>query len=593
MGSLALAFSRGGSDCFEPSRFLRLNVAESSDRERSNEEFGIYYASGIAGYSFKYSWKDVVVPLSHSRRFGRVETLPLYSLCGLLLLSVGCGEPDAAANAPPKGKSQPAATATLANAPPTPANEQRQLLRESWELVLVGGAKIGHSHFQEFTTNTGDQEVRELVSSNVMSMQRFGQTVEQSIEATSIETPDGQVLRFGTEMLTGESRLTIAGEYRDGKMLIETATLGKKQSSSLDWAPSWGGFFADQQSLKRKPMQPGEERTIVALIPSMAQAGAIKMTAMQRESVKLLSEERELLRIETLLEIAGTKIKSVLWADDKGEVFKMSVPGLNHESYRTTKEIALQPNGKAEFDLGAQTVVKVDTPIPSPHSTTRIVYRARLANGSPAETFANCRSQSVKKIDEHTAEITVVAIRPESANAELSDSGKPTDADVRPNNLIQSDDGAIVSLATRFAEGQSDPWALSRTFESDVRDFVHSKNFSQAIGSAADVVRSREGDCTEHSVLLAALCRAKGIPARVAIGLVYYGRAQGFAYHMWNEVWIADGWVPIDATLGLGGIGAAHLKIADSALSSASPVSALLPVVEVLGQLELEVLSVN
>ena len=126
-----------------------------------------------------------------------------------------------------------------------------------------------------------------------------------------------------------------------------------------------------------------------------------------------------------------------------------------------------------------------------------------------------------------------------------------------------------------------------------MRDYVHSKNFSQAISSASDVVRSQEGDCTEHAVLLAALCRAKGIPARVAIGLVYYGPVQGFAYHMWNEVWIADGWVPIDSTLGRGGIGAGHLKIADSALSSASPVSALLPVVEVIGQLELEIVSIE
>jgi transglutaminase-like putative cysteine protease len=187
----------------------------------------------------------------------------------------------------------------------------------------------------------------------------------------------------------------------------------------------------------------------------------------------------------------------------------------------------------------------------------------------------------------------VRAIRPTSDNVAASDSGEPTEADRQPNNLIQSDDGAIVSLAERMAEGKSDPWELAKTFEAGVRDYVHSKNFSQAIGSASDVVRSQEGDCTEHAVLLAALCRAKGIPARVAIGLVYYAPVQGFAYHMWNEVWINNGWIPIDSTLGLGGIGAAHLKITDSDLNSASPISALLPVVEVIGQLEVEVINIE
>ena len=60
---------------------------------------------------------------------------------------------------------------------------------------------------------------------------------------------------------------------------------------------------------------------------------------------------------------------------------------------------------------------------------------------------------------------------------------------------------------------------------------------------------------------------------------------------MWNEVWINDRWIPLDATLGRGGIGAGHIKIGDSDLSSASPVSALLPVVQVIGQLELEIVS--
>ena len=92
-------------------------------------------------------------------------------------------------------------------------------------------------------------------------------------------------------------------------------------------------------------------------------------------------------------------------------------------------------------------------------------------------------------------------------------------------------------------------------------------------------------------MLLAALCRARGIPARVAIGLVYYEPKQGFAYHMWNEVWIGQQWVPLDATLGQGGIGAAHLKVSDSNLSSASPITALLPVVEVMGQLQLEIVA--
>jgi hypothetical protein len=94
-------------------------------------------------------------------------------------------------------------------------------------------------------------------------------------------------------------------------------------------------------------------------------------------------------------------------------------------------------------------------------------------------------------------------------------------------------------------------------------------------------------------VLLAGLARARGIPARVAIGLVYQASTQSFAYHMWNELWLTDRWVPMDATLGRGGIGAAHLKLADSNLAGAQAYSCFLPVAQVIGQLKIEILEVE
>ena len=89
---------------------------------------------------------------------------------------------------------------------------------------------------------------------------------------------------------------------------------------------------------------------------------------------------------------------------------------------------------------------------------------------------------------------------------------------------------------------------------------------------------------------MAALCRARKLPARCAFGLVYYPPEKGFAYHMWNEVWIKDRWIPLDPTLGRGGIGADHIKLGDSNLSGGSPLADLLNVIQVFGRLEVEVL---
>jgi transglutaminase-like putative cysteine protease len=143
------------------------------------------------------------------------------------------------------------------------------------------------------------------------------------------------------------------------------------------------------------------------------------------------------------------------------------------------------------------------------------------------------------------------------------------------------------------AADEADQWKVACALERLVRDTVDAPEQSPAVATAADVAQSHTGDCTEHAVLLAALCRARGIPARVAIGLVYYERSRGFAYHMWTEAWIADRWIPLDGTLGRGGIGAAHLKITHSNLDSSDSLSAFLPVFKLLGQLQLELLSVD
>ena len=45
---------------------------------------------------------------------------------------------------------------------------------------------------------------------------------------------------------------------------------------------------------------------------------------------------------------------------------------------------------------------------------------------------------------------------------------------------------------------------------------------------------------------MAALCRARGLPARVVVGLRREGSAMYF--HMWTETWFERAWHPLDAT---------------------------------------------
>ena len=111
------------------------------------------------------------------------------------------------------------------------------------------------------------------------------------------------------------------------------------------------------------------------------------------------------------------------------------------------------------------------------------------------------------------------------------------------------------------------------------------KNFKVAFAPASEVARNLAGDCTEHGVLTAAMCRAAGVPARVVVGLVYADSLGGFGFHLWNEVYVNRRWVAIDATYHQTEVDAVHIKLAESSLDGVAPFEAFLPVVRVLGKM--------
>jgi len=63
---------------------------------------------------------------------------------------------------------------------------------------------------------------------------------------------------------------------------------------------------------------------------------------------------------------------------------------------------------------------------------------------------------------------------------------------------------------------------------------------------------------------------------------------------MWAEVYAGDQWVPIDATLGTGGVGPGHVKITDHHWHEEKSFAPLLPVLRALtARPEVGVLKVN
>ncbi|MFI5310134.1 MAG: transglutaminase family protein [Gemmatimonadales bacterium] len=122
--------------------------------------------------------------------------------------------------------------------------------------------------------------------------------------------------------------------------------------------------------------------------------------------------------------------------------------------------------------------------------------------------------------------------------------------------LLQVGDSRISALAVRIAGLDRDPRVVAEKVNRWVHDSLR-KEATFSVPNAVEVLRTRTGDCNEHTQLYVALARAAGIPARIATGLAYVNGK--FYYHAWPEVYL-KGWVAVDPTFGEFPADAAHLR---------------------------------
>jgi hypothetical protein len=136
-----------------------------------------------------------------------------------------------------------------------------------------------------------------------------------------------------------------------------------------------------------------------------------------------------------------------------------------------------------------------------------------------------------------------------------------------PEPFVESDAPEIVAEARRVAPDSMAPRATAERLVRHVNALIEKKP-TVSLPSAREVLRTKVGDCNEHTALYVALARAAGLPARIAVGLVHLHGA--FYYHAWPEVYLKEGvgglWLPVDPTLNQFPADATHIRLARGGL---------------------------
>lgn len=333
-----------------------------------------------------------------------------------------------------------------------------------------------------------------------------------------------------------------------------------------------------------------------------AQSGLVSVDiAMARKGVErrtVLGREIELVRYEvrnSLMPMAAEELY-----DAQGVLVESSTPiGIGDLVSRlATRAEADASHAAARFDILAGTFIE-SAPIADFLSSRSLVVRVR-SKGDAIASLPDGGAQTVERIDARTLRVSVDTGRGSAPAA--GDASDPRW--LRATEVIDINHPAVQELLGRLKIGESlAPLKQAEAMRAGVERHLSSKDLGSAFASAGQAAESRSGDCTEHAVLLAALLRARGIPARVASGLVYVpphaGRPAGWGWHLWTQALVpppgarddaAPRWFDLDATIPARGprFHPAHILVATSDLAGGAADPAFTSALGLIGAIEIE-----
>ncbi|MCC6676246.1 MAG: lasso peptide biosynthesis protein [Phycisphaerales bacterium] len=462
---------------------------------------------------------------------------------------------------------------------------------DRWYTVSMGGQRAGWMHAR--------QETREdLITTGgemTLSIKRDAIEISISIASEFIETADGKPVSMRLERRLGNA--TVIQDYTFKPDAIEllsregdVETRARLALPTGTWLTPAAASLYGQQRLKA-----GADKIVIRTIDAMSGPEIITSTRSEfsKATLDVLGQSMPVTR-SSVVSSASPGVKMIEFLDDQGVPVRSetSFGGLALTVEAAEKSTALARGDAPELML--DTFIRPDRAIKAPRGLSKAAYTLSIrSNAMPA--LPDTGTQTVKVLDAARTSVTVAAREPRPAPAEDLDNP----AFLASSSAINIADDRVKALRDRAVRSAPpEPPARAEAIRRFVHGYIKTKDLTVAFGTASEVARTAEGDCTEHAVLLAALLRADGIPSRVVSGLIYADQFAGqrgiFGYHMWSQALLeVDGqqrWIDLDATLpDTTPFDATHIALAVSALADTETQSTLLSIAPLLGNLDITV----
>lgn len=409
---------------------------------------------------------------------------------------------------------------------------------EQWMGVYLNGEKLG------FLSRIMSPDRNGYAMEEALRIRMIVMGKEKEIETVLKASLDKNLrLRSFTASLKTDVDLELSGKVtgRDLSLAINASGVKTTKYIHLNKEPTLNGPAVTGML---RGMKSGDRISIPIFDPSLMGIEDLDLTVSVKEKILSLGKLQEAYKVKGNMK----GLEFTAWITERGEVLREeSQMGLL--LVKETKEDALRIT-RPSLDLISQAAVPFTMKLPP-----EIAYlKVRLAGISfkGLELRGGRQRLTGDELEVYREDIDAVS---KTRNPEIR--GMAFEEYLRDTIFIQSKDPQIIRLALEIVQDEKDRLVAARL----IYDWVFrniEKTPTITIPMATEVLRTKKGDCNEHTTLFAALARAVGIPAKIAVGLTY--KDGFFYYHAWPEFY-ADRWIAIDPTLGQFPADAAHIRL--------------------------------
>lgn len=436
---------------------------------------------------------------------------------------------------------------------------------EVWLGVYLKDQKVGFS----FTALQKYPDYYRVKNRMRMKLGVMGTTQELTSTLEGKMHTDLSLDNFYFDLVSRNHKFRVYGKHEGSKIHLKVETAGRTTEQDIEvgekvYLPVTLGVLIAKEKAK-----PGKKYSFNIFDPTILSPATSEVVIEGEEDLKVGDHTYRAVKIRSTL----LGMTSTTWLDSIGATLKeVSPPGLVMLR-QSPEQVLSEESTQVYLDIISLFSVKPDKKIDNPRESRYL--KLQLFDIDTTLLDLEDISQHILALNPLTIEIKPPEIKPTPLALPI----KGEEKFLKSSLYIQSDDPEIKGKAKEIIGGTKNGQEAAKR----ILDWVYrniEKRATASVPSAVEVLKTKEGDCNEHSILYAALCRAVGIPTKVVVGLVYLNDA--FYYHAWNKVYLGE-WIPVDPTFGGFPADAAHIKLKEGELEEQAKV------LKVVGNLKIKI----